>query len=241
MGARTGRVVITSSDPLRRQVLTEQVKDWLLESILNGAYPPDSRVVETVVAKELGTSQAPVREALRALEVLGIVELVPFRGARVRRLDAQELLEANFVRSAIEIIGARLAMANITDADVDELLAIGDNMHMYAESGNVRALTLEDAKLHERIMQLADNQTLLRVWRSLEPMSRTYITVARVDSDPQQTAALHDPILESIRRRDTDGMVRAIESHFEEIRYWLTRRFNEESEGQATDDLTPSG
>ncbi|MDA2989892.1 MAG: GntR family transcriptional regulator [Actinomycetota bacterium] len=226
---------------MRRQVLTEQVKDWLLESILNGAYPPDSRVVETVVAKELGTSQAPVREALRALEVLGIVELVPFRGARVRRLDAQELLEANFVRSAIEIIGARLAMANITDADVDELLAIGDNMHMYAESGNVRALTLEDAKLHERIMQLADNQTLLRVWRSLEPMSRTYITVARVDSDPQQTAALHDPILESIRRRDTDGMVRAIESHFEEIRYWLTRRFNEESEGQATDDLTPSG
>ena len=79
---------MTSTDPLMRSVLADQVKEWLLEAILSGSYPPDSRIVETAVAKELGTSQAPVREALRGLEALGIVEIAPFRGARVRRLDA---------------------------------------------------------------------------------------------------------------------------------------------------------
>src|SRR5204862_35347 len=83
---------------------------------LDDSYPPDSRIVETAVAKELGTSQAPVREALRGLEALGIVEITPFRGARVRRLDSDELLEAYVVRSTIEVLGARLAMARLTDA-----------------------------------------------------------------------------------------------------------------------------
>ena len=68
-----------------RSVLAEQVKDRLLQDILAGRYPPHSRIVETRVARELGTSQAPVREALRGLEALGVVEILPFRGARVRR------------------------------------------------------------------------------------------------------------------------------------------------------------
>ncbi len=65
---------------LSRSVLADQVKDRLLEGILSGHYPPDSRIVETQVARELGTSQAPVREALRGLEALGVVEITPVPG-----------------------------------------------------------------------------------------------------------------------------------------------------------------
>ncbi|MGB0101747.1 MAG: GntR family transcriptional regulator [Nocardioides sp.] len=212
---------MTSSDLPVRSVLADQVKEWLLDAILNGTYPPDSRIVETAVAKELGTSQAPVREALRGLEALGMVEIAPFRGARVRRIDAEELLEAYVVRSTIEVLGARLAMARVTDDDVAELIAIGDQMRRAADAADGRTLAAIDAGLHERIMQLAGNRTLLRVWQSLEPMSRTYITLAGPGSDHQWSAALHTPILEAIRRRDTDGVVRAIERHFEEIREWL--------------------
>lgn len=225
---------MTSSDPLTRSVLADQVKEWLLEAILNGTYPPDSRIVETAVAKELGTSQAPVREALRGLEALGIVEIAPFRGARVRRLEAAELLEAYVVRSTIEVLGARLAMARLTDDDIAELLAIGEQMQHAADASDGRTLAVVDAGLHERIMQLAGNRTLLRVWRSLEPMSRTYITLAGPGSDPQWTAGLHTPILDAIRLRDTDGVVRAIESHFEEIRDWLADHLDEVVEQQAS-------
>ncbi|MGZ5416706.1 MAG: GntR family transcriptional regulator [Nocardioides sp.] len=223
---------MTSSDPLTRSVLADQVKEWLLEAILNGSYPPDSRIVETAVAKELGTSQAPVREALRGLEALGIVEIAPFRGARVRRLEAAELLEAYVVRSTIEVLGARLAMARLTDDDIAGLLEIGEQMQRAADAGDGRTLAVVDASLHERLMLLAGNRTLLRVWRSLEPMSRTYITLAGPGSDPQWSAALHDPILDAIRQRDTDGVIRAIESHFEEIRDWLAGHLAEVVEQQ---------
>ncbi|MER3417837.1 MAG: hypothetical protein C4343_01700 [Chloroflexota bacterium] len=99
---------MTAPRLLSRQVLAEQVRDRLLEGILNGRYPPDSRIVETRVAKELGTSQAPVREALRSLEALGVVEISPFRGARVRRPTRRELLDAYVVRSSLEALAARL-------------------------------------------------------------------------------------------------------------------------------------
>jgi|1186.fasta_scaffold163657_2 DNA-binding GntR family transcriptional regulator len=220
-------------DALTRSVLADQVKERLLEAILDGSYPPDSRIVETAVAKELGTSQAPVREALRGLEALGIVEITPFRGARVRRLDSDELLEAYVVRSTIEVLGARLAMARLTDADVTAIENIFDDMRRAAEAGDGRALAIVDASLHEKIMQLSGNRTLLRVWRSLEPMSRTYITLVGPNSDPRWTAALHEPILETIRRRDTEGLVRAIESHFDEVRERLGGSLAEVTEQQA--------
>jgi len=70
--------------PIARSVLSGQVKDRLLQEIMIGHYPPGARIVETRVARELGTSQAPVREALRDLEALGVVEINAFRGARVR-------------------------------------------------------------------------------------------------------------------------------------------------------------
>jgi DNA-binding GntR family transcriptional regulator len=221
------------ADGLTRSVLADQVKERLLEAILDGSYPPDSRIVETAVAKELGTSQAPVREALRGLEALGIVEITPFRGARVRRLDTAELLEAYVVRSAIEVLGARLAMARLTDADVDALQAIGADLRRAADAGDGRALAIVDASLHEKLIQLSGNSTLLRVWRSLEPMSRTYITLVGPGSDPQWSAGLHDPILEAISARDTEAVVRAIESHFDEVRERLAGHLAEVAQQQA--------
>ncbi|MDB5716368.1 MAG: Transcriptional regulator, GntR family [Sphingomonadales bacterium] len=232
---------MTGPDALTRSVLADQVKERLLEAILEGAYPPDARIVETAVAKELGTSQAPVREALRGLEALGIVEITPFRGARVRRLDPQELLEAYAVRSAIEALGARLAVAKLEDKDVAELLEIGVRMREAAEQGDGRAVAVIDASLHERLMQLSGNGTLLRVWRSLEPYSRTYITLFGPGSDPEWSAQLHDPILDAIRERDVHGVVRAIESHFDEVRDRLAVHLADEAAAQEPSTEGPAG
>jgi DNA-binding GntR family transcriptional regulator len=200
---------------LSRSVLADEVKDRLLQDILSGRYAPHARIVETTVAKELGISQAPVREALRGLEATGIVEILPFRGARVRRPTTAELLEAINVRAELETLGARLAVPRMSDADLAELLARGDELRRAAASGDAHALALADAGFHGHIIALSGNTTLRRMWQSLEPFSRTYITAAIPGVDVHWTAALHWPILDALRLRDPELVADALRQHFD--------------------------
>jgi DNA-binding GntR family transcriptional regulator len=214
---------------LSRSVLADQVKDRLLQGILTGRYAPDSRIVETRVARELGTSQAPVREALRGLEALGVVEITPFRGARVRRPTRRELLEAYAVRSALEALGARLAVPALGDADLDELAGYIDAMQEAARTGDGHGVAEADARFHGRIVELAANGTLEKVWRSLEPFSRTYLTLLVPGADPQWSANLHPPIMRALRARDAEAVVAALEQHFEEVSENLARRLPDDA------------
>jgi DNA-binding GntR family transcriptional regulator len=95
-----------TDSPFIRSNLREQIKDVILQRILDGDYEPGARLVETRIAQELGVSQAPVREALRDLEQLGCIVHEPFRGCSVRAFSARELLEAFPVRAALEALAA---------------------------------------------------------------------------------------------------------------------------------------
>lgn len=200
---------------LSRSVLADEVKDRLLQDILSGRYPPHARIVETTVARELGISQAPVREALRGLEATGVVEILPFRGARVRRPTTAELLEAMSVRAELETLGARLGVPRMTDEDLANLLAHGEQLRQAAASGDPHTLALADASFHGRIMALSGNATLRRMWQSLEPFSRTYITAAIPGVDVHWTAALHWPILDALRLRDPELVADSLRQHFD--------------------------
>lgn len=201
---------------ISRSVLADQVKDHLLQAILSGRYPPHSRIVETRVARELGTSQAPVREALRGLEALGLVEILAFRGARVRRPSTAELLEAYAVRSELEALGARLGVPRMTDDDLAELEGLGEAMQQAAARGDRHEVAVADAQFHARLLQLAGNGTLERVWQSLEPYSRTYITLFAPGADAHWTADLHPSIVRALRTRDVDQVEAALRRHFDE-------------------------
>ena len=202
---------------ISRSVLADQVKDRLLQDILAGRYPPDSRIVETSLARELGVSQAPVREALRGLEALGVVEILPFRGARIRRPSTEELLEAYAVRYELEALGARLGVPRMTDADLAELEGLGEAMQRAAAVGDRHEVAVADAAFHARLLHLAGNATLERVWRSLEPFSRTYITLVAPGADAHWTANLHPAILEALRGRVPERVVEALRRHFDEV------------------------
>jgi DNA-binding GntR family transcriptional regulator len=207
---------MTDDTSISRTVLAEQVKDRLLQDILSGRYPPYSRIVETRVAREVGTSQAPVREALRGLEALGVVEILPFRGARVRRPTTVELLEGYVVRAELESLGARLGIPTMTDDELAELERLHDAMQLAAGSGDRHEVAVRDAAFHASVLHLARNTTLERVWRSLEPFSRTYITLVSPGADPQWTADLHIPIIRALRDRDAAQAVAALQRHFRE-------------------------
>ena len=127
---------MSAETPISRSVLSDTVKDRLLEAILDGRYPPGSRIIETRAAREFGTSQAPVREALRDLEALGVVEIAPFRGARVRHPSRDELLEAYVVRAELEALGVRLAVPRLTGDDLDQLGTYLADMRRAAAAGD---------------------------------------------------------------------------------------------------------
>jgi DNA-binding GntR family transcriptional regulator len=224
---------------ISRSVLSDQVKDRLLEAILDGRYPPGARIVETRVARELGTSQAPVREALRDLEALGVVETSPFRGARVRRPSADELLEAFAVRSQLESLAARLALERITDDELDELSLYLDEMRRAARAGDSHAEATADASFHGRIVEIAGNATLERVWRLLEPFSRTYITIVAPGVDRHRIADLHQPVMDAFRSGDPDLAVAALQRHYVDAGAMLAGLWTERPPAAAEDG--PSG
>ncbi|MHB8959808.1 MAG: GntR family transcriptional regulator [Candidatus Limnocylindrales bacterium] len=201
---------------IQRSVLAEQVEDRLLRGILDGRFPPDTRIVETRVARELGVSQAPVREALRALEALGLVEILPFQGARVRRPSLDELLEAFVVRCELECLAARLAVPRLTEADLVEFADLQAHMEAAAVAGDRHEAARADSAFHTRLIRQSGSTTLERTWGTVEPFSRTYITIASAKEGPGWTTHLHRAVLNSLRARDVEGIQAALRHHFDE-------------------------
>src|SRR3546814_186449 len=116
--------------------LPEQIKDLLWERIADGTYPPGDRLIETRIARELGVSQGPVREALRQLAGMGLVVFEAHRGCRVRRVDQDELDEVSVVRAALEETAARLAAGR--GMAVDRIADEVDGMRSAAVTANRR-------------------------------------------------------------------------------------------------------
>ena len=144
---------------ISRTVLREQVKDILLHRIVSGQLKPGERLVETRIASELGTSQAPVREALRDLELLRLVESEPFRGARVREFGDSELIEVYPVRAVLEELAAREAATRL-DGDVGVLEREVEAMRAAAKRGDVNALARHDIAFHRLMVEAAGNMIL---------------------------------------------------------------------------------
>jgi len=222
---------MTDDASITRNVLADQVRDYLLQGIFSGRFPPDSRIVETRVARDVGTSQAPVREALRALEALGVVDILPFKGARVRRPSSEELMEAYEVRATLESLGASLGVPLMTDDDLAEITEFHDRLQAAAATGDRHLVAERDAAFHARVLELSGNAVLERVWRSLEPVSRTYITLVAPNADPAWTVGLHPPILRALEARDPLAVQAALRRHFDEA----SRRMVSGLQGLATE------
>jgi DNA-binding GntR family transcriptional regulator len=199
--------------PFARSNLREQIKDVILQRIVEGSYPPGSRIVETRVAQELGVSQGPVREALRDLEQLGCVVHEPYRGCSVRAFSVDELLEAFPVRAALEALAARLAAEQLGDAELAELEQLLERMRVAARRGDAHDQSRANASFHATIVRAARNGTLERQWRMLEPFSRTYLTVSRPGIDLLALSERHGPILDALRRHDPDAAAAAMHDH----------------------------
>jgi DNA-binding GntR family transcriptional regulator len=195
-----------------RRALRHDVRDGLVQSILDGEYGPGDRLVEMHIARAYGTSQGPVREALRELEMLGFVRSEPHRGTYVRDPWQRGMLELYEVRAALEEFAARMATPRLHD-DVTELQAEVDAMADAAVRNDVHAAVEHSERFHRLIVEGSGNQLLYTMWSSLSITDHTALTMVTLSLDLATLAESHQPIVDAIAAGDVELACRVSREH----------------------------
>jgi DNA-binding GntR family transcriptional regulator len=199
---------------IQRDTVRDQVKRLILARILDGTYKPGDRLLELQIAKEFDASQGSVREALRALEALRLVETQTYRGTRVRGVDANEMREAYQVRSCIEELAAKLAAPKFK-GNVAALQREVNALRAAAKSRDADAYAAHNQKLHRQIIEASGNSILLRTWDSLDMEARARIALARPSIDPRAAAESHQAIVDAFAAGDGRLAGRLLREHAE--------------------------
>lgn len=187
-----------------KPTLSETIRDGLLQRIVSGELSSGERLVETQIALQFGTSQAPVREALRELEGLGLIENRPRRGKTVIPFVEQTIQEAYVVRAALEETATRLAM--LADRlPFEELEADVEDMYRSAALEDPHAIGLASARFHRRIVRASSNLLLKRAWDALQIEARTAIALMVIQPDLRHVADEHTELLEVMRAGDVEA------------------------------------
>jgi len=201
---------------LERQSTSDRVREILMKRILDGVYAPGDRIVELDVARDLDTSQAPVREALRELQGLRLVEVRPYRGARVRAVSDEEMRESLDVRALLEEHAARRAARSVCARSVELREALAA-MQAAAERDDCDAFVRSDFAFHRTIVSCADRGALLHVWESVGVEVRIRMLLQRSGVDLAVVAATHQPILEAFEAGDGEAAGRLLRRHPEAV------------------------
>ncbi len=203
---------------IQRVVLSEQVKEELLDDILSGRVKPGDRLVESQIAKRMGMSQSPVREALRDLVAMRFVEVEPHKGARVRSIQRREILEIYPVRAALEELAGKLAVENKADC-FDELEESMAMMVRAFKARNARKMAHWDTRFHRAVIKGSGNQILIDAWDALMIEARTFVTLSNlIVRHPEiDLAARHLPIIDALRAGDPVKCGKVMRDHVVEF------------------------
>jgi len=218
----------TKSRPLERRVFREEIREQLIEDILNGRLAPGARIVETKIAQQFGVSQGPVREALRDLELFGFVVSSPFRGTQVRRISTEELLEIYPIRAALEGVAARSAAVRIDQATLEHLEELIGTMREAAARDDHRGEADADHSFHHAIVKASGNHMLEHVWQTMRLSITTCLTTSITHRSLHEIAERHVAVLEALRSGDPDRAEAAVRRHIEEPGEWIRSAHQQE-------------
>ncbi|GAA1364500.1 GntR family transcriptional regulator [Streptomyces beijiangensis] len=183
--------------------LREQIREHIVEGIVSGRWKPGERIVERRIAVELEVSQTPVREALRELETLRLIESAPNKGVRVRNLTAADLEESYPVRAGLEQIAAELAVERLA-ADVSVLEPSVAALYAADAAGDSAGQVRHTVAFHRELVRAAGNGVLLHTWESLGIEVFTALSIRWLGTVQKSYAEEHEALVEAFRRRDPE-------------------------------------
>jgi DNA-binding GntR family transcriptional regulator len=210
--------IMDNPSRVRRDCMRAQIRRALVKRIVEGHYQPGDRLIELQIAREFNTSQGPVREALRELEALRLVETETYRGTRVRAISEREMGEAAMVRGALEQFAAQRA-AVVLKGNAEPLRETLNALRKAAAARDLDTYAAQNMAFHRHIVQASGNSVLLRVWDSLMLEVRTRIGLTQLALDPAAVAETHFPILQALEAGDGETAGRLLREHAEQF-HW---------------------
>ena len=147
--------------------LRDVVFNTLRKAILRGELKPGERLMEIQLANKLGVSRTPIREAIRKLELEGLVLMIPRKGAEVAQITEKNMQDVLEVRKALEELSVQLACERITPEQVEEMKMAAEDFRKVLKSGDVTKIAEADVKFHDIIFAATNNQRLITLLNNL--------------------------------------------------------------------------
>ena len=184
--------------------LRDVVFKTLRQAILKGELEPGERLMEIQLAERLGVSRTPIREAIRKLELEGLVIMIPRKGAEVADITEKSLRDVLEVRKALEELAVQLACEKITQEELEELEKAGENFKkVLKRSKDITEVAEADVRFHDVIYMATDNQKLIHLLNKLrEQMYRYRVEYLKNPDVHEQLTQEHEEIVYHIKRRE---------------------------------------
>jgi DNA-binding GntR family transcriptional regulator len=179
-----------------------RIRGVILKRISDGTYVPGERLKELTLAREFNVSQAPVREAFRALVSLGVLESKHYRGTHVRAVSSQETRDVYQLRGYLEEIAARLIPELSLEQNIGAIEALQVAMRTAALNGDMEGFARANVQFHRSIISLSPNQAFLKVWDSLEIAMWSRMNLQRNEQRLPLLAEIHQPIVDALKIGD---------------------------------------
>lgn len=209
MGGKLTRINFNDYKPLR-----EVIFNTIREAIIIGELKPGERLMEVQLAEKMGVSRTPVREAIRKLELEGLVEMLPRKGARVANLSEKDIMDVLEVRSTLDGLASSLSALRITDDEIKELKHILAQFITCVEKNNLQGSIRKDVEFHDVIYRSSRNDKLIQISNNLREQVQRYRVIYMKDySSSSELVKEHTEILDAISRRDPDAAMKVARLH----------------------------
>ena len=196
--------------------LRDVVFNTLRKAILTGELKPGERLMEIHLANRLGVSRTPIREAIRKLELEGLVIMIPRRGAEVAQITEKSLKVVLEVRRALDALCAELACDRISEEGMEDLKEACAQFEKATKSKDATVIAKADVALHDIIVAATGNQRLVQLVNNLaEQMYRYRFVYIKDESQHERLIEEHRMIYESIRKKDKEAAARAAKLHID--------------------------
>lgn len=196
--------------------LRDVVFNTLRHAILKGELEPGERLMEIALAQKLGVSRTPIREAIRKLELEGLVVMVPRKGAEVADITEKDLRDVLEVRTALEELSIELAMKNMNDDDCKQLTEANKLFAKDSEGDDLIKIAEADVAFHELIYMATGNKRLIQMINNLrEQMYRYRLEYIKDKSTHARLVDEHNRIIDAMVKNDVAAAKAAIKLHVE--------------------------